>query len=119
MGLWEKVEGRRRNIEGWKSERAGISSAESCRTTSIYETTLTVTDSRQKHGSLSVSLKGASAVVIPKEHFASSQLRYNPKLLKSHLLLCYSRRDMLDTSQNRRTKYFEGCFHRHLLKHED
>lgn len=31
MGLWEKTEGRRRNIEDWKSERAGISSAVSCR----------------------------------------------------------------------------------------
>lgn len=38
---------------------------------------------------------------------------------KSHLLLCYSRRDMLDTSQNHRTESSEGYFHGHLLKHED
>lgn len=53
---------------------AGISSADSCRTIRSKETALTVSDSRQKHESLSVSLKGGSSVVIPKEHFASSQL---------------------------------------------
>lgn len=58
------------------------------------ETALIVSDGRQKHGSLSVSLKGGSPAAMPKERFASSQLQYKLKLLKIPLasLLLQKRR---------------------------